>query len=328
MKYLLLGGAGVFAVHTAKFLLENDKTSLVLSVGRNKPKSPAFTLDVGLDDDRYKFEQAHIVYEKDILKELIDKYEPNYIINFAALAYATSWYKSFRYYDTNVTAVADLCEYLYDNKSLKKFLQIGTSELYGSNNVAVKETHSLNPTSPYAVSKLAADMHLETLFKTKKFPMNIIRPSNCYGSGQYMYRIIPKAIFCGLKNIKFPLQGGGTAKKSFMHSRDLAEAIYQILHNTEPGETYNAGTLEPVSMKHIVSKIAENIGMKFDDLVEITTGRQHEDSVYWLDSSKLFKDTGWQAKITLEDGIKETREWVEKHLDELSNSDFEFTLRA
>ena len=68
--------------------------------------------------------------------------------------------------------------------------------------------------------------------------------------------------------------------------------------------------------------------MKFDDLVEITTGRQHEDSVYWLDSSKLFKDTGWQAKITLEDGIKETREWVEKHLGELSNSDFEFTLRA
>ena len=87
---------------------------------------------------------------------------------------------------------------------LKRFLQIGTSELYGSNNFAVNEEHPVNPTSPYAVSKLAADLHLESLFNTMKFPMSIIRPSNCYSSGQYMYRIVPRAIYCGLKKLKFP----------------------------------------------------------------------------------------------------------------------------
>lgn len=328
MKYLLVGGAGVFAVHTAKYLLEKKETTLVISVGRNKPKSKAFTLNVGENDDRYKFEQAHIVYEKDIVRELIDKYQPDFIVNFAALAYATSWNKSFRYYDTNVTAVADMCEYLYNKKFLKRFLQIGTSELYGSNNFAVNEEHPVNPTSPYAVSKLAADLHLETLSSTMKFPMSIIRPSNCYSSGQYMYRIVPKAIYCGLKKLKFPLEGGGEVKKSFMHSRDLAEAIYLILHKTEPGGTYNAGTKEPISMKEIVKRISMNLNINFDDFVKITEGRQHEDAVYWLDSSKLQKETGWQAKISIDSGIQETREWVENNLDELALADFKFHLRA
>ena len=315
-------------MHTAKFLLKQKETTGVLSVGRNKPKNKAFTLDVGKNDDRYAFKEAHIVFEKDILKEYIDQFEPDFVINFAALAYATSWYKSFRYYDTNVTAVADLCEYLASKKYLKRFLQIGTSELYGSNDFPVKEDLAVNPTSPYAVSKLAADLHLNTLFKVKKFPMSIIRPSNCYSSGQYMYRIVPKAIYCALKKIKFPLQGGGKVKKSFMHSKDLAEAIYLIIHKTEPGNIYNAGTKEPISMKNIIIKVAENFNMNFDDLVQITEAREGEDATYWLDSSKLYNETGWEAKISIEEGIQETREWIEKYNNELGESEFEFLLRA
>ena len=110
--------------------------------------------------------------------------------------------------------------------------------------------------------------------------------------------------------------------------RDLAEAIYLILHKTEPGSTYNAGTKEPISMKEIVKRISMNLDINFDDFVEITEGRQHEDAVYWLDSSKLQKETGWQAKISIDSGIQETREWVENNLDELALADFKFHLRA
>ena len=111
-KYLLIGGAGVFAVHFSKYLLSRNDTKGVISVGRNPPAAPPFTLGVGDNDDRFSYHQIHFVFEQDRLLELIDSEQPEYIINFAALAYATSWHRSHRYYDTNVVSVAKLCEAL------------------------------------------------------------------------------------------------------------------------------------------------------------------------------------------------------------------------
>ena len=96
-------------------------------------------------------------------------------------------------------------------------MQIGSSEVYGGTVRPAKETDMPNPTSPYAISKLAADFHILSCYNHNGFPGNVIRPSNCYGSGQYVYRIIPKAILYALNDKKFPIEGGGKAKKSFMH---------------------------------------------------------------------------------------------------------------
>ena len=328
MKYCLIGGAGVFAIHTAKYLLELKETELVLCIGRNKVKNSAFTLSVGENDKRYIFKPCHIVYEQDFLFEYFDYYKPDYVLNFAALAYATSWDKSFRYYDTNLTAVSKICEHLSTKSYLKNFLQIGTSELYGSVDKPVDENYPINPTSPYSVSKLAADMHLETMFKVKKFPMNIIRPSNGYGPGQLLYRIIPKCAYMLLKGKKFPLEGGGNVKKSFMHCRDIARAIYLILHKGKLGEIYNAGVEKPISMKDIVVKVVNNLDMKYEDVVEETKGRIGEDAQYWLDSKKLYDATGWKPEISIDEGIKETVEWVRKNLNKFENENLNFELRA
>jgi dTDP-glucose 4,6-dehydratase len=283
---------------------------------------------VGVNDGRYVYKPCHIVYEQDFLFEYFEKYKPDYILNFAALAYATSWEKSFRYYDTNVTAVSKIVEYLLEKPYLKKFLQIGTSELYGPVNKPADENHPLNPTSPYSVSKLACDMHLETMFKVKNFPMNIIRPSNGYGSGQLLYRIVPKAALLLLQGKKFPLQGGGKVKKSFMHCRDIAEANYAILHKGKIGETYNAGVDNPISMRDLVEAVANELGKNFDDVVDITEGRVGEDAQYWLDSSKIYKDTGWKSQITIEEGVRETVSWVKDNLENFKNENLEFILRA
>ena len=327
-KFALIGGAGVFAVHLTKYLLDNTDASRVISIGRNRPRSSAFTLDVGKDDSRYSYHQIHFVFEQDRLLELFDKEQPEVIINFAALAYATSWQKSFRYYETNVVAVAKLCEQLMSRDYLQRFVQIGTSELYGSVNEPVTEEYPVYPTSPYAVSKLAADLHLDTLWKTCQFPMNIIRPSNAYAPGQLLYRILPKAVYCGLTQQKLPLQGGGKVKKSYLHAQDLARAIYLIATRAPLGKVYNVGPKEPVSIRKLVDIVAEKLHISFEKLCNVTESRKGEDAQYWLDSTRIKEDLDWEPYISLDEGIQDMIDWGKKYLHILHDEDFEFILHA
>lgn len=328
MKYLIIGGAGVFALHTIKELLKLKSTTKVFSVGRNPEKGTAHTLDIGKADKRYSYHQIHMTFEYDRLIELTEYHKPNYIINFAALAHATSWTKSFRYYDTNITAITKLCEHLYDKKYLKQFLQIGSSEIYGSTSKPALETDAPNPTSPYAISKLAADYHMLSCYNHNGFPTNIIRPSNCYGPTQLLYRIIPKAILYALNGRKFPLEGGGFAKKSFMHADDLANCIIKILHSNHLGEIFNAGVDKPTTMRNIIKIIAKNTSIKFDEFVKITPPRVSEDAQYWVNSKKANRMLGWKPKIDLEKGIINCIDWVRDHNKELLSQSNDFILRA
>jgi dTDP-glucose 4,6-dehydratase len=325
--YVLLGGGGVFAVHFAKYLLEKADPKKVICVGRNPPAAPPFTLEVGKGDARYRYEQIHIVFEQDRLFELFDRERPEVIVNFAALAYATSWEKSFRYYETNVVALAKMCEDLMKRNYLERFIQVGTSELYGPVERPADEDAPLHPTSPYAVSKLAGDMHLDTLWAVRKFPMNIIRPSNAYGPGQLLYRILPRAVYCALTGQKLPLQGGGTVKKSYMHAQDLAHAIWLMTEKAPFGRLYNVGPEEPSTIRHLVELVAEETGVPFERLVDITPGRVGEDAQYWLDSTRIKTELGWRERIDLRAGVRDMVAWGRRYLDQLPPP-AEFVLRA
>lgn len=327
-KYILLGGGGIFALHTAKFLLEQTDTKSVTMVGRNFERSEAYTLGIGDGDSRYRYEQIHILFEQDRLFELFDHEKPDVIINYAALAHSTSWNKSWRYYETNVTALAQMCEKLMTRKYLKRFLQIGTSELYGSTKNPATETSELMPTSPYAVSKMAGDLHLMSLSKVCNFPMNIIRPSNAYGPGQHLHRILPKAVLCGLTGLKFPLEGGGKTLRSFIHARDLARAIYLICEKAPLGQIYNAGPKNPISNFDLIKEVCSQFGIHMDSFCDITEGRMGEDHVYWLDSTLIKNHLGWEPTIDIEEGVADMISWGRKYLDIIKRDKTTYTLHA
>jgi len=328
-NFAILGGDGVFGIHMAKYLLDNNLAERVVCIGRNQRKPEVYSLGVGDNDPRYSYYQAHILHEPDILLRILDKERPECIINFAALAYATSWDDSYRYYDTNVIALARLTELVRNRDYFKHWMQIGSSEVYGpALHAPSKETDAPNPTSPYAVSKLAGDLHLKTYFDSIDFPMNIIRPSNAYAPGQQLYRLMPRAAFCALKGISFPLEGGGVAEKSFLHATDMADAVYRILSQSPLGEIYNAGTATSTSIRKIVEMIAEAAQVDFDSFVKFTPGRKTEDSRYWLDNSKISSNLGWFPKVSLESGVKEVVAWAKKHLHSLERMAQSYELRS
>jgi dTDP-glucose 4,6-dehydratase len=212
-------------------------------------------------------------------------------------------------------------------KYLKRWIQIGTSELYGSTLHPVTETALVVPTSPYAASKAAADMHLLAIHKTLGFPTNIIRPSNAYGPGQLLHRIIPRAVVCGLSGRKLPLHGGGMARKSYIHATDLARAIYSVATVAPLGAIYNAGPQSPVPIRYLVELVAHTIGISFDELCDVTPARFGEDSQYWLDSSAIGR-LGWTPEISLQDGIRDMVRWGREHIGALMQAPQTYTFHA
>jgi dTDP-glucose 4,6-dehydratase len=140
--------------------------------------------------------------------------------------------------------------------------------------------------------------------------------------------VIPKTVVCGLTGQKLPLQGGGRAEKSYIHARDLARAILMVSEKAPLGTVYNAGPAEPTSIRRVVELTAQALGMPFEQLCEVTGDRLGQDSRYWLDSSAIRKDVGWQPEITWEEGLAEMVAWGRKYIDQLREWPMDYVLRA
>jgi dTDP-glucose 4,6-dehydratase len=139
---------------------------------------------------------------------------------------------------------------------------------------------------------------------------------------------MPRAAYCALNGVAFPLEGGGIAEKSFLHARDMADAIYKIITLAPLGEIYNAGTESSTSIRNIVELISEASNVEFNSFAKITEGRKTEDSRYWLDNSKITCDLNWQPYITLNEGVTEMVLWAKKYLHELRNMSQRYELRS
>jgi dTDP-glucose 4,6-dehydratase len=326
--YAILGGGGSFGIHTALYLLDHADPELVIGIGRNPLRPEPFSLNVERRR-RYQYHAYHLTHELDLLLELLDKKRPQIIINYAAQGEgAVSWKHSWRFFETNSMALARLSEELMKRDYLERFIQIGTSELYGAVDHPAREDDPIRPSSPYAASKAAFDLYLVSVNRFLKFPMNIIRPSNAYCPGQLLHRVIPKAVVCGLKGEKLPLHGGGRAEKSYIHARDLARAIHLVVEKAPLGTIYNAGPPEPTSIRRVVEFTAQALGVPFEALCEVTGDRLGQDARYWLDSSAIKKDVGWEPQIGWEEGLQEMVRWGRTYINVLKDWPTDYTLRA
>lgn len=330
-KYLILGGGGSFGIHTAFYLLKHASPKKVIGVGRNLLRDEPFSLNIDKQPN-YEYHAYHLTYELDLLMELLDKEKPEVIINYAAQGEgAVSWKNSWRYFETNSMALARLTEELMKpgRNWLERFIQIGTSEMYGSVTHAATEEEPIKPSSPYAASKVAFDMHLLSIHKFLKFPMTILRPSNAYCPGQLLHRVIPKTVLYGLTGRKLPLHGGGTAEKSYIHAADLARAIHLVVEKNAPlGTVYNVGPEKPTSIRRVVELTANALGMPFEQVCELSEERLGQDSRYWLDSSAIKKAVGWVPEISWDQGLKEMVDWGHKYLEQLKPLSTDYVMRG
>lgn len=327
--YVILGGGGSFGINTALYLLDHAAPKQVVGVGRSTLRPGAFSLGVE-ERDRFSYYINHIVVDHNALLANLDRWRPGVIINFAAQGEgAASWERSHLFFDTNASALVRLYEALSTRDYLQRFIHIGTSELYGSVDAPAKEDAPIVPSSPYAASKAAFDLYLLVMAKAGKGkPFTILRPSNCYCPGQLLHRIIPRAIVAGLTGKRVPLHGGGKAKKSYMHVRDLARAIHMVAEAPDDRYVYNVGPANPTSILEVATMCAAAVGLKMDDVFDVAPERVGQDGQYWLDSSAAHSDLGWSPEIDWETGLRSMCKWAEANLDQLRDWPTTYELRV
>jgi len=273
----------------------------------------------------FLFCQLDLNYDLKEIMTIIQEIQPDYVVNFAAQSMvAESWVHPEHWFQTNVVAIIKLHDQLRQCCFLKKYVHISTPEVYGNCNGLVRENVNYQPSTPYAVSRVATDMSLMTFFKAYNFPVIFTRSANVYGPGQQLYRIIPRTILYFLLGKKLQLHGGGRSLRSFIHIEDVVDGILRIINKAEIGEIFHFSTARNISIRSLVKLIAEQMEISFEDFIETIGERLGKDNAYLLDSEKARKILGWKDRISLEQGIKETINWVKNNFAELKKQPFEY----
>lgn len=305
-------------------LLENPDNQ-VIGISRSAEKSPLFLPYLGRQSDAYKFHQLDLNHDMPRIIRALDEFEPEYIVNFAAQSeVAPSWENPDHWYQTNVVALSRLTHALKDRKWLKRYVHISSPEVYGTCSGTVLETAPVNPSTPYAASKAAADLHLSTLQKHFDFPLVTVRATNVYGAHQQLFKIIPRSAIYVRSNQIIELHGGGHAVKSYIHIRDVSRGELAIMEGGNHGEIYHLSPDGGYAVRDIVRSVCELSGVAFEDATRTVAERLGQDAAYVIDSTKAREQFGWKPEVTLEAGLQGVVNWVEKYWQDIQDQPLKY----
>jgi len=301
----------------------------VIGTSRSQQPIPAFLPYKWHEHRNFQFHQLDLNQNLPQMVELLNDAKPEYVVNFAAQSMVgESWQHPGDWFMTNTVSTVKFHDELRKLDFLKRYVHVSTPEVYGSCSGFVKENFPFNPSTPYAVSRAAADMSLRTFRAAYNFPVVTTRAANVYGPGQQLYRIIPRTILFILLGRKLQLHGGGVSTRSFIHMRDVSDATWRIMQNGRDGDTYHISTNEVVSIRELVERICAKLDVRFEDHVEVVGERMGKDSAYHLDSTKLRTELGWQDSITLDQGLDECIAWVRTNFEALKAQPYDYMHKA
>ncbi len=318
MKKIFIIGSNSFAGSNFIDLLLNKKFK-VYGISRSSESNKIYLkYKQNKNLNNFNFIKLDINKNYKKLFKLFEKIKPNYVINFAAQGMVDqSWDNPKDWYHTNIIGNTRVVEFLKKKTYLKRYINFSTPEVYGNYLKKINSKTSFDPSTPYALSRMTFDIHLKLLGKVNNFPFIITRAANIYGPGQQLYRLIPKAIICNIKNTKFILDGSGETLRSFIYMDDVSTALFKILLNGKIGNSYNISTRNLYSIKNILKIISsrfKNNNFKFKNVKD----RRFKDKIYNLDSNLLRKSLKWNENFSLIEGIDMTIEWVKQNLNYLN----------
>ena len=330
--YLVTGCAGFIGTTFVHYMLKRYTDIRIINLDALTYAGNLENLKDLEDDDRHIFVHGNIC-DAALVKSLIDQYDPDYIINFAAESHVDrSIANPEIFVTTNVMGTVNLLqrakEAWYDAgqktwKSGKKYVQVSTDEVYGALGPEgfFTETTPINPHSPYSSSKASADHFVKAFHDTYGMPANITRCSNNYGQYQFPEKLIPLMINNAKNHKQLPVYGDGMQIRDWLFVEDHCKAIDMVATGGKVGEVYNIGGHNERPNIFIVKTIIAQLCERLHDpeinegLIKHVEDRLGHDRRYGIDPSKIKADLGWYPETTFEVGIVKTIDWYLEHTE-------------
>lgn len=313
-RALVLASNSFTGAHFVDHLLGSSDVH-VMGVSRSAEYDPTFLPYSYSGKDpggRFEFHQLDVNKDLDKIMDLSDQFEPDLVVNFAAQGEVrNSWNWPEEWYETNTMGVVRISEALKSRDYLQRYMSISTPEVYGNTGLDTVENENYRPSTPYSVSKLAGDLHLQVLHKRFGFPVVYTRAANLYGIHQQLYRIIPRAIIYLKVGKTLTLHGGGKTERAFIHAKDVASATLRAAQAGRLGEVYHlAPEGELRSIASVVKLVCDMMGESFEDAVDLVDENFGQDARFSLDASKARRELDWRPEVTFEQGIEEMIRWI------------------
>ena len=309
MKLLVTGGLGFIGSNFIIKILEQKSDFEVVNVDAQLSGADKRNLSIIENNKNYQFVNGNIT-NKRLMEELISKCDA--VVNFAAESFVDrSINNADPFLVSNIRGTFTILDII--TKQKKRMIQISTDEVFGSlSKGSADEQTKFNPSSPYAATKAAAELLINSFSITHNSDVVITRCTNNYGPRQFPEKLIPKTIILAKQERSIPIYGNGKNLRDWIFVDEHCDAVYEILMKGKSGQAYNISANNEISNVQIVHKILEIMG-KSNDLIEFVEDRPGHDQRYSLDSSKIKNEFGWSTKINFEEGIRKTIEWYEKN---------------
>jgi dTDP-glucose 4,6-dehydratase len=310
VRLLVTGGAGFIGSNFIRYLLRGRTDVKILNLDKLTYAGNTESLADLTSDPRYSFVRGDISDVKAVTAVFDNGFDA--VINFAAETHVDrSIEDASPFLHTNILGTQCLLEAARRTR-LPLFIQISTDEVYGSapaGQSCTEEAH-LDPRSPYAASKAAADHFVSAYANTYGLSTVILRCTNNYGPYQFPEKLIPLTIANAREGKPLPVYGDGLQERDWLFVEDYCSAIALALEKAKAGTIYNVSAGTPQANLNIVKMILKHLG-KPESLIHFVQDRPGHDRRYALDSSKIQRELGWKPIISFEEGIAKTIEWYE-----------------
>lgn len=309
LSYLVTGGCGFIGSNFIRLLLKKNHIAHVINLDALTYAGNLENLSDIQNDPRYTFIRGSISNPGDVAKAF-DRVI-NYVVNFAAETHVDrSLLGATEFVETNVIGTQILLDAARKN-NVHKFLHISTDEVYGSLGEYGRFSEAdskLEPNSPYAASKAAAELMVRAANKTFGLQTIITRSSNNYGPYQFPEKLIPLFLTNAMEDKPLPIYGNGQNRREWLYVDDNCEGIIAALNRGEAGEVYNLGSRYELSNIEVTQAILKELG-KPSSLVKYVQDRAGHDFRYAVDCTKANMKLDWWPTTSFEEGIKKTAKW-------------------
>jgi dTDP-glucose 4,6-dehydratase len=327
-RVMITGGAGFIGSNFVRYLLGEQPDVQIINLDALTYAGSLENLRNLPDPQRHTFVHGDICDRK-LVDQIIHENQVQTIVHFAAESHVDrSILDPEPFIQTNIFGTYTLLEaarqaWIVDRimpQEQVRFHHISTDEVFGSlkpDEAAFSETTQYAPNSPYAASKASSDHLVRAYHHTFGLPVSITNCSNNYGPYQFPEKLIPLMILNASQGINLPVYGDGQQIRDWLYVSDHCEAIWRVIENGQPGETYNiGGNNQPANLMvvHTLCDILDELMPDSDfvphkSLIQYVADRPGHDRRYAMDITKIRDELGWQPRESIESGLLKTVTW-------------------